>query len=359
LAELPAIGPAVAPTGGINAAPSIALPSKPVTIAAKLPETEAVKPQPEVLLPKTDPVIPPPVGSVAKVEPIPAVVTAQTPTPTPAPETGPKTVPVPVAQTVPAVAVETPTINSAATAAPGFAVMDAPVVAKPAEPAIVAASSSSLPPVSQGPTIDGSVISANSGGAASPLPAAAPSLPNIVPDKPAETLAPVEPKVDVVATPAVALLPADPPKADAPLDLGSVIDAIDIPDTEKIRNVAPVDLKSIKSEPPKPKDAAKAVVPDKNAKASSPARTWVQIATGPEGPGLGFDYRRWAKKVPNLFANVAGYSAPWSKSRRLLVGPFADVKAAKKWEADFRKAGGDGFIWQSEAGTAVDPLKNK
>jgi hypothetical protein len=36
-----------------------------------------------------------------------------------------------------------------------------------------------------------------------------------------------------------------------------------------------------------------------------------------------------------------------------------DMKIAKKWEGDFRKGGGDGFVWQSANGVEVDPLKGK
>jgi hypothetical protein len=43
----------------------------------------------------------------------------------------------------------------------------------------------------------------------------------------------------------------------------------------------------------------------------------------------------------------------------LLVGPFTDQKIAKKWESDFKKAGGDGFMWKSENGVVVTALKGK
>jgi hypothetical protein len=124
----------------------------------------------------------------------------------------------------------------------------------------------------------------------------------------------------------------------------------------------PVDLKAIKPaavkvDPSKPDTLEKAGKSGKQA--AQPARYWVQIATGSDMNGLAFDYRRMAKKTPVLFNNIAGHTAPWGKSKRLLVGPFADMKTAKKWEADFRKAGGDGFTWQSENGVAVDPLKGK
>jgi hypothetical protein len=40
-----------------------------------------------------------------------------------------------------------------------------------------------------------------------------------------------------------------------------------------------------------------------------------------------------------------------------LLGPFKDRKAAQDWLADYKKAGGDGFPFNSEAGETVDPVK--
>jgi cell division septation protein DedD len=130
-----------------------------------------------------------------------------------------------------------------------------------------------------------------------------------------------------------------------------------VPEDEKKPSVAPVDLKKIKPVAPKVESAA--AKPDaKTAKqpAATP-RIWVQIATGADANGLGFDYRRMAKKNAALFANKDGWTAVWGKTKRLLVGPFPDMKAAKKWEADFRKAGGDGFVWQSDKTAVVAKLK--
>lgn len=160
--------------------------------------------------------------------------------------------------------------------------------------------------------------------------------------------------------------PAPQPAAAAPaFDLAAIVGSIQVPDSEK-QSVAAVDLKKIK--PTLPKTAA--VEPSKTAKidpkaaakaktlAANPARYWVQIATG-QANALPFDYNKWTKKSPALFKNQAGWTAPWGKSSRLLVGPFADQKAANKWEGDFKKAGGDSFGWKSEAGEEVTKLKAK
>ena len=146
-------------------------------------------------------------------------------------------------------------------------------------------------------------------------------------------------------------------------DLGALVASIEVPDEEKRPSVAPVDLKKIKTSAPAPKADAVTAKAEAAAKASkqplSGPRIYVQIATGADAAGLGFDYRRMAKKTPTLFANQNGWISAWGKTRRLLVGPFADQKSAKKWEADLRKSGGDGFIWQSDKNVEVEKLKSK
>lgn len=92
-------------------------------------------------------------------------------------------------------------------------------------------------------------------------------------------------------------------------------------------------------------------------KKANPARLWVQIATGANEKALAFDYNRFAKKSPDVFKGKAGATAEWGRTRRLLVGPFADRKSAQDWLADYKKAGGDGFLFSSEAGQTVDSIK--
>ncbi len=151
--------------------------------------------------------------------------------------------------------------------------------------------------------------------------------------------------------------------AEKSFDLGALVDSIEVPEDEKRPSVAPVDLKKIKTVAPAPKTenvAAKTEAATKGAKQPvSGPRFYVQVATGANAAGLTYDYRRMAKKTPALFASQDGWTSPWGKTRRLLVGPFADQKSAKKWEADFRKTGGDGFVWQSDKNAEVEKLKGK
>lgn len=175
---------------------------------------------------------------------------------------------------------------------------------------------------------------------------------------PAVTAAVVEP---VVSAPTIT------PSATPAFDLASIVSAIEIPESEQKPSAVPVDLKKIKPVAPKSVgavDVAKTAKIDPKAAAktkaepANPARFWVQIATG-DASALGFDYRKWSKKSAELFKGQNGWTSAWGKTSRLLVGPFADQTAAKKWEGDFRKAGGDGFMWKSENGVVVTTLKSK
>lgn len=92
-------------------------------------------------------------------------------------------------------------------------------------------------------------------------------------------------------------------------------------------------------------------------KKTNPARAWAQIATGASASALASDYRKLARKYPASFKGQAGATAEWNRTRRLLVGPFKDGRTASAWLAAYKKAGGDGFAFNSEAGQTVDPIK--
>ncbi|MEI4509016.1 SPOR domain-containing protein [Sphingopyxis sp. CCNWLW253] len=92
-------------------------------------------------------------------------------------------------------------------------------------------------------------------------------------------------------------------------------------------------------------------------KKANPARIWVQVATGANAKALATDFGKFAKKSPAVFKGKSGATTEWGKTRRLLVGPFKDRKAAQDWLGDYKKAGGDGFLFNSEAGQSVDPVK--
>jgi Flp pilus assembly protein TadD len=161
-------------------------------------------------------------------------------------------------------------------------------------------------------------------------------------------------------------VPVAVPVASSSFDLGAIVSAIKIPESEQQPSQVAVDLKKLKPVVPKaaPAVAVKApkIDPKVAAKAKAekdhPSRYWVQIAAG-NADALGFDYRKFSKKYPELFKGRNPFTSEWGKTDRLLVGPFADQKAAKKWEVDYKKAGGDSFMWKSELAVPVNPLKSK
>jgi len=182
--------------------------------------------------------------------------------------------------------------------------------------------------------------------------------------------------------PASAAAAAPPPPASAapaPLvSLADIISSIEIPPEEMARPDDAVGAATLaklledkrkaeaaeEAKRAKEEAAAKAKTEaDAKAKAeaekkkANPARIWVQIATGANPKALAFDYNRFAKRNAALFQGKSGSTAEWGQTRRLLVGPFKDRKAAQDWLAEYKKASGDGFLFTSEAGEAVEPIK--
>jgi Flp pilus assembly protein TadD len=191
-----------------------------------------------------------------------------------------------------------------------------------------------------------------------PAPTTAVAVPAVITPQPAQSSGSTIEPLPIEQAPAVAAQTLEPapaaPVASSRFDLGAIVEAIDIPESEQRPSQVPVDLKKLKPVVKvDPKLAAKA-----KAEKEHPARFWVQIATG-NADALGFDYRKLSKTYAALLKSRNAFTAEWGRTDRLLVGPFADQKAAKKWEGDYKKAGGDAFMWKSEIGEVVNPLKTK
>ncbi len=106
----------------------------------------------------------------------------------------------------------------------------------------------------------------------------------------------------------------------------------------------------------KDREAAAAAAAEAAKKKDNPARTWVQIATGAANV-MGSEYRRQsAGKNATIFKGQSGYTAPFGRSQRLLVGPFDTMRDANSWLASLKKNGGDGFVWTSDTGEEVTPV---
>lgn len=141
--------------------------------------------------------------------------------------------------------------------------------------------------------------------------------------------------------------------------LADIMKSISVPDTERKADVVPVNLETI--EPAQKKKVDKTLPRDTVKKAElkkeeHPKRYWVQLATGSNISALKYDFRRMKRKNESLFGNMGGWTSPWGKTRRMVVGPFDDLSSAKKFDSAFRKNGGDSFAWVSANGTKVNKL---
>ncbi|WP_327196952.1 SPOR domain-containing protein [Sphingopyxis sp. Root214] len=260
-------------------------------------------------------------------------IEAPTPTPSPTPAPTQAVRPVPPPASIPAASAPGP-IGAAVDAGkgpvgPGFSIADmgrsTAAVSTPVPPAATeAVAPASSPAVSAVAATPASV-------SAAPLASLADIVGSI--DIPAEELAQSD---NAVGADTLAKLLADKRKAEA------AEAAKREKDSAAAKLKAEVDAK------------AKEEAAEKKA---NPARIWVQVATGANAKALATDFGKFAKKSPAVFKGKSGATTEWGKTRRLLVGPFKDRKAAQDWLADHKKAGGDGFLFNSEAGQSVDPVK--
>lgn len=350
----------------------------------------------------------------------PAPTPTSTPTPTPAPSSALRPPGPAYSQPRPAAASPAPTPApessasrpAAASPAPGWATSPTPGSAQP--PVLQSPFRSTLRPATGAPTPEASTPTPEAPGPAS-VASAAPPASTPVATSPAPTSAPIpapaSPPPTAVgpgfsindfgkpatsdAAPAAAPPASEPPPAavapaatasvaapvnpDRPLaSLAEIAGSIEIPPEELAQsdNAIGADTLAKLRDDKRRADAAEAAKREKDdaaakakaeadakakaeaaEKKANPARIWVQIATGANAKALVTDFGKFAKKSPAVFKGKSGATTEWGRTRRLLVGPFKDRKAAQDWLADYKKAGGDGFLFNSEAGQDVDPVK--
>ncbi|HYI49580.1 MAG TPA: tetratricopeptide repeat protein [Allosphingosinicella sp.] len=90
---------------------------------------------------------------------------------------------------------------------------------------------------------------------------------------------------------------------------------------------------------------------------ASPARIWVQMATGPTKAGLVYQYGAFRRQAPALLGGRAAYSAQLNATNRLLVGPFPSESAARAFVGQLAQSGLQSYTWTSEAGQEIDALQ--
>ncbi len=193
---------------------------------------------------------------------------------------------------------------------------------------------------------------------------ALPSTPVTAVVGPAIDLPTVNPTPATVGVPVIAAAPPEPQSlrdAFADFNLADVkaapaAGAVDITAIKPKREVVEPKVAAAKAAPAKV-TPAKATPPPPSPKPKVPSRVWVQVATGKDPQALAFDWRRYAKKAPQLLGKREPFTAKWGETRRLLAGPFDSPKAAAKMVADLKAAGIDSFTFTSEAGEDVAALK--
>ncbi|MET0366403.1 MAG: SPOR domain-containing protein [Sphingobium sp.] len=201
-----------------------------------------------------------------------------------------------------------------------------------------------------------------------PTPAAVPAQAPVAP-----VPVPAAPQPGFTTAPVEGAAPAARPRT-----LAEIMAGIEVPESERVAPPQLVDLNEVaqiqatkrKAAAEKAKrEAAAKLKAEADAKAkaeaeekarlkANPARIWVQIATGRDPAALAFDMRR-LRKTYSVLAGEDAFTAEWGATRRLLVGPFVTQAKAKAMLTDLKKAGSDGFVWQSEAGETVAPLSGK
>ena len=160
------------------------------------------------------------------------------------------------------------------------------------------------------------------------------------------------------------LTPATPERT-----LATALSSLTVPEAERSRPATAVDLQAlakIQADKAKAEREAKAKA-EKEAKANAeaaakkklkdnPARTWVQLAAGKNVSALGFDLRRFRRTYGDAIGDESGWYVDWGATNRLLIGPYAKPERAREVVAAIKKAGGDAFVWQSEAGEEIKKI---
>nr|WP_301332658.1 SPOR domain-containing protein [Parerythrobacter lacustris] len=112
-----------------------------------------------------------------------------------------------------------------------------------------------------------------------------------------------------------------------------------------------VDITSIKP----PREVEKPAPPP-TPKIVHPSRHWVQVATGKDLRALGFDWRRFSGKAPDVLGKLKPNTTPWGEANRLLAGPYPSLQEARKALNLLKEKGIEGFTYTSPEGQEIKPL---
>ena len=85
----------------------------------------------------------------------------------------------------------------------------------------------------------------------------------------------------------------------------------------------------------------------------------MQIAAGKNEGALAFDLRRFRRTYAEAIGDESGWFTNWGATNRLLIGPYKKEERARTVISAIKKAGGDAFLWESEAGEEVKKIGAK
>ena len=105
-------------------------------------------------------------------------------------------------------------------------------------------------------------------------------------------------------------------------------------------------------------DIPREVAPEPEpAKPAHPRRIWVQLATGRDVSALGFDWRRLSRRAPDLLGEFEPHVTPWGRANRLLAGPVANSREARRLVNALSDKGIETFTYTSPEGAEIKELK--
>lgn len=193
--------------------------------------------------------------------------------------------------------------------------------------------------------------------AAAPAPAQVATVTPVVVSAAPAAAAVQAPSPAPVADSIPAPVPAPPPLPSPPLRVADAFADLGAPLPDPKVSGDAVDLSRItvrREAPPPPQEKPK---PKEPPKPLHPSRVWVQVATGKKIDALGFDWRRISREGGAVLARLKPHTARWGETNRLVVGPIDNRDKAQALVRELKGKGLDSFLWRSDEGEAVQPLK--
>jgi len=101
---------------------------------------------------------------------------------------------------------------------------------------------------------------------------------------------------------------------------------------------------------------ARPAAPARSASGSSPAKIWLQLASGPNAGALPSQFKRIKSHNPDLMEGIEGYVAKGSDRSRLVIGPFHGTSDAEIFAEDLASVGVNAFRWTNSDSDQIVPL---